>query len=125
MPEYEKFMEILQNAGIDTAIGMECCADMEDIYADVVQTYFDEDNTADLQGALDSGDAMLYGTYAHGVKSASKSIGAMDFADFAYDLEMAGKAGDMDKIKAEHERFIAEYAKVQAILREALDAIEA
>lgn len=124
MPEYEKFMEILQSNGIDTAIGMECCADMEDIYADVVQTYYDEDNSADLQNALDNNDAGLYGTYAHGVKSASKSIGAMSFADFAYELELAGKAGDMDKIRAEHERFLSEYAKVQAILKNALDAIE-
>lgn len=124
MSEFEEFMRILSEGGIDTAVGMECCADMEDIYADVVQTYYEEDNSQDLIDALEKGDASLYATYAHGIKSASKSIGAMEFADLAYELELAGKDGDMNKIQSEHERFLAEYKKVQEVLEKALATVE-
>ena len=124
MPEYEEFMNILKDAGINTEIGLECCADMEDIYVDVVNTYHEEDNTKDLEDALQKKDLSLYGTYAHGVKSASKSIGAMDFAELAYSMELAGKEGNLEMIEKNHAHFLEEYKKVQDVLDKALQTVE-
>lgn len=125
MNEFQEFLNVLETGGIDISIGMECCADMEDIYYDVVQTYYEENDTKKLIDALNAGDAMLYGTISHGMKSASKSIGAMEFAELAFEFEKMGKDGKLDEIRAGHDDFIAKYNELQKLLKNALDTVEA
>lgn len=101
---------------IDKSVGMEYCMDDEDFYKEVLQTYIEEssEHKAELEQALAEGDIQNYTVKIHSVKSTSKMVGAMSFADKAYALEMAGKEGRLDDIKAGHAACMAAYDEVVA-----------
>lgn len=109
---------------IDKSIGMEYCMDDEDFYHEILSTYIEEcpEHKAELKEALDAGDIQNYTVKIHAVKSTSKMIGAMGFADKAYALEMAGKEGRMDDIRAGHEACMAAYDEVVAEAQKLLNA---
>lgn len=44
--------------------------------------------------AVDKGDAVTAGSVAHALKSAARTVGAMQFGELCQEMEMAGKAGD-------------------------------
>ncbi len=65
-----------------------------------------------LKGALDNSDADMVRLQAHTLKGASANIGASSFRDVAYQIETAGKEGDLamagmrfEKIEGEFEIF--------------------
>ncbi len=65
-----------------------------------------------LKGALDNSDADMVRLQAHTLKGASANIGASSFRDVAYQIETAGKDGDLamagmrfEKIEGEFEMF--------------------
>jgi two-component system sensor histidine kinase/response regulator len=53
-----------------------------------------EERMAVLQTTIDSGDAARAGDVAHELKSAARSVGAMDMGELCERIEEAGKAGD-------------------------------
>ncbi len=53
-----------------------------------------------------------YTIAVHGVKSAMKSIGAVELSEQAKALEMAGKENDIAYIRAHHDEMLAEYQRV-------------
>lgn len=99
---------------IDKKIGMEFCMDDEDFYHEILETYIEEsaEHKEALQKFLDEGDIENYTIRIHSVKSTSKTIGAMKFADKAFELEKAGKEGRLDDIKANHSATMEAYDKV-------------
>jgi HPt (histidine-containing phosphotransfer) domain-containing protein len=54
-------------------------------------------------------DFKNYEILVHALKSTSKMIGAMGLSELAASLEKAGNEGNGDKIRAEHEHFLADY----------------
>jgi HPt (histidine-containing phosphotransfer) domain-containing protein len=50
-----------------------------------------------LKEALDNGDALSVQRQAHTLKGASANIGAVALQEMAYQIEVAGEAGDLVK----------------------------
>ena len=77
---------------IDESIGLEFCAD-QDLYMEMLGSFVEEyeETKANIEETYASKDWATYAVRVHGLKSASKMIGAMPLADKAYELEMAGK----------------------------------
>lgn len=59
-----------------------------------------------------SGDIQNYVITVHALKSNAKSIGALEAADKAYKLEMAGKQGDTNMIQADTAALIETYKRL-------------
>ena len=53
-----------------------------------------------LRGCLDAGDARGAEIRAHTIKGASANIGGERLREVAFEMEKAGKAGDLSAIKA-------------------------
>lgn len=58
-----------------------------------------------------------YTIEVHALKSASRQIGAMELGKLAEELEMAGKAGDIDVIQKKTNKMLAQYLQYQMILQ--------
>ena len=74
--------------------------------------------------AFESENLKDYATEVHGVKSASKSIGAELLSEEAKELEFAGKDENLNFIKLHHYNFMQSYSSMIEELREALDKLE-
>ena len=61
-----------------------------------------------------------YTTYAHSLKSTSRTIGDDSLADLAAKLEKAADGNDMDVISAEHDRMMEMYDHTVDVVYEAL-----
>ena len=57
-----------------------------------------------------------YTIEVHALKSASKQIGAMQLGGLAEELEMAGKAGNIDTIQKKTNKLLTEYLQLQMVL---------
>ena len=103
---------------IDESIGLEFCGDQE-LYTEMLESFIEEydETKANIEDTYSSKDWATYAVRVHGLKSASKMIGAYpEVSDDAYELEMAGKESN--------EALIQE--KTQALLnyyKETVDAI--
>ncbi|MDR2079009.1 MAG: response regulator [Treponema sp.] len=61
-----------------------------------------------IRAAVDSGNIALYTTLVHALKSASRSIGALDFGDFAAEMERAGNNQDITTIHGKTDELLEE-----------------
>ena len=96
--------------GMDVATALDFLDNNEDIYVQVVEVYIEEYIREDIDRALEASDIDLYRTRVHALKSSSRSIGAMELAKGAEELEMAAKASDLDLINAKHAKVMSEYS---------------
>ncbi len=66
-------------------------------FADLIETFFTTgpEFIQTMKKALESGDAELFTRSAHTLKSNSKTFGALEFAEKAFELEKMGSAGDL------------------------------
>ena len=78
---------------IDTELGMSYCANMEDLYREMLEIYIDEyeKKSSLLRNTFESEDWENYQVYVHGLKSTSLSIGGKKVSELAKSLEMAAK----------------------------------
>jgi PAS domain S-box-containing protein len=53
----------------------------------------------DIDAALTAGDVLGLGAIGHRMKSSASSVGAIGFAELCFTLELAGKDGDMVKVR--------------------------
>lgn len=67
---------------------------------------------ADLRAASQAGEAATAGAVAHKLKSSARSVGALVLGDLCAEMEKAGKAGDIEAVKALLPRFESELAVV-------------
>ncbi len=112
----EKMLEGLK--GIDTKKGIENCGSLEG-YKPVLDIYYGsiDEGADDLIRLFNTGDWKGYMVKVHGVKSTSRLIGALAFADRAQELEDAARNEDERILMQEHEGFIMEYRGFKNILR--------
>ena len=99
---------------IDKQVGIEYSAGDENFYKELLGVYLEqaEDKKKVMQQAIDTNDIENYTIQVHSLKSNSKMIGAVKFADMALELEKAGKANEIDYIKQQHKPLMKEYDKV-------------
>ncbi|MCR4715587.1 MAG: DegV family EDD domain-containing protein [Lachnospiraceae bacterium] len=105
--------------GIDGAIAIKNSGS-EDAFKSVLGIFYEsiDDKSKELESFYENEDWDNYTIKVHALKSSAKLIGAMELSDAAKDLEMAGKASDIDFIKAHHEDLITDYLKYQDTLSE-------
>lgn len=97
---------------LNTEMGLEYCADDEDIYLEVLEGYVEEDRREELNQLFEQENWPEYRVIAHAIKSTSLTIGAEELSQKAKALEFASADGDGDFIKAHHQEMIDMYADI-------------
>lgn len=98
---------------LDIAKGFTYCGNQKN-YIEILRRHRDggEENMSQVQELFDKGDWKNYIIVVHGIKSSMMSIGAVCLSEQARALELAGKGGNFDYIRKEHDRMMAEYHRV-------------
>ena len=91
-----------------------------DAYLPLLKIFYEaiDETEAAIEGFYTDRNLKDYTIKVHALKSSAKIIGAKDFGEEAQLLENAGKAGNMDYIRAHHEDFIETYRGFKAQLAE-------
>jgi HPt (histidine-containing phosphotransfer) domain-containing protein len=72
--------------------------------------------------ALAQGDAATVGKVAHALKGSARAVGADEFAAIAFELEQAGKQGDLSNAPDALQRLQAYWQSLEAHLQEQIAA---
>lgn len=102
---------------LNTALGLEYCGEMEDLYEDMLRDYVDSDRVGELNDLFAAQDWTNYRVSIHGVKSTTLMIGGEALSAKAKELELAAADGNIDFIKANHEQVMAEYSQLLDTIR--------
>jgi CheY-like chemotaxis protein len=86
---------------IDVQVGVNNTGGSLVSYLRVLRMFYNdaEGRIAIIKNAASEGDAKLYTTMVHALKSAARSIGAVEFGDFAEAMEAAGRNRDIPIIR--------------------------
>ena len=92
------------------------------LYLKLLEEYVksSEDKKKRLQECFTGRNMKDYTTYAHSLKSTSRTIGDDSLADLAARLEKAANGNDPDVISAEHDRMMERYDHTVDVVYEAL-----
>ena len=87
--------------GMDMYKSLESYGGSVTIYHNILKTYYSDIREKEelLPSLFEKEDVENFTIQVHALKSASRSVGAYDLGEEAYNLEMAGKAGDWVTIK--------------------------
>lgn len=112
-------------SGLDKKSAMTYCADSEEIYQEMLATYYEQSEKyrANLSEYYKNRDWKQYKVIIHALKSTSLLIGAPDLSKKAKQLENAAKECDEDVLFAEHEKFMEEYQIVLKAVCKELQAV--
>ena len=102
---------------IDVETGIMHCGG-EEVYLDILRSYYEDidDTIAQLDSYLENGDTRSYSIRVHSLKSTSRTIGAEELGEKAKELEDAGKNGDIEFIRKNHDAFIELFMRVRNII---------
>ena len=111
--------------GIDADAALKSCGS-EAALKDVCQIFYDSMDVKEkeLRTFYDGEDWENYTIKIHALKSSARLIGALSLGVDAEALEMAGKKGDIDYIKQNHERVMEDYVAFRGILSDVVDVKE-
>lgn len=114
----DKIVANKENISIDALFGITNCAGSEEIYVDVLQTFFEtgKEKIELLQKLFNNKDWENYQIEAHGVKSASANIGAKKLSELAKGQEFAVKEQRITDCENNHDAMINEYNVVLDLL---------
>ncbi|MCR5675385.1 MAG: response regulator [Lachnospiraceae bacterium] len=118
----QAWLKQLELAGISVQDGIRYSADKPDLYRELLKDYLNgvEKKRAQLAEDFTARDWSAYHILVHALKSSSRTIGAMETAELAKDLEHAAVIGDGDFIIAHHEEFMIRYEKTAEDIRKAI-----
>ena len=111
---------------INEKAALEYCGGDQAFYKQLVENYLEEESEKreKLTTFCQKQDMKNYQIFVHGLKSASRMIGADDLSDHAKSLEDAAKGEDKDLIAKEHPILMDEYALVCQTMRGLFDIPE-
>ena len=91
-------------------------------YREILSLYAEdsEEKIRQIEGMLEREELPDYVIEVHGLKSASRSVGALGLSELAKELEEAGKAGDIDTVKKKNEKLLKLYREVSEAARKYL-----
>lgn len=115
----EKALEALRQAGINTALGISYCGDLEG-FRDIIHMYYNEGpkRRKNLEQLYKEEDWANYVIAVHALKSNSKGVGAEELGELALALEMAGKEGRFDYISDHHDEMMEQHDALLKMLSE-------
>lgn len=105
---------------LNTDIGLEYCADDEEIYLEVLEGYVEEDRREELEDLFAAENWPDYRVIVHSVKSTSLTIGAEELSEKAKALELAAADGDAAFVRSNHQDMIDTYTDILNKISEAL-----
>lgn len=107
----------LRRAGINIEQGVSYCGDKEGL-REIMRIYHSEGSkrSSQLRQYFKEQDWKNYVITVHALKSNSKGIGAMELADLALNLEMAGKGNSIGYILENHEKLMENHEELLAAL---------
>jgi len=105
---------------LDTSMGLSCCADDLALYKDILSEYMNDNRVEELNRYFNKQDWKNYIVDAHGLKSASLSIGAMSLSEEAKRLEISAKSEDYETVVKYHEDTMKHYEEILEKLKQAL-----
>ena len=110
----EELKPLLECKQIDVKAGLKNSASPA-LYIEVLNIYYDsfDEVSEELNRFVSEEDFKNYTIKIHALKSSSKIIGAGELGDMAQKLEDAGKAGNYDFIRGNHESFMKDYARIR------------
>ncbi len=111
--------------GIDADAALKGCGS-ESALKDVCQIFYDSIDVKEkeLRGFYEEEDWENYTIKIHALKSSARLIGALVLGTDAEALEMAGKKGDVDYIRENHERVMSDYTAYRDVLAAVVDVQE-
>ena len=112
----ESIIDLNTLSELKTTVGPEFIGELVDTYLEETPRLIEE-----LGLHLDKQDAVAFGRTAHSIKSSSASLGALEFAALAKELELMGKAGNLTGAEAKVEQLKMDYGKVERALKELKD----
>lgn len=88
--------------------------------SELIDTFLEDSRQlmAAMRQAVVEGNAEDFRRAAHSLKSNSNNFGALHLAALAKDLEMAGKAGQLEGASDKVEQLAIEYAQVERALQD-------
>ena len=86
----------------------------------MMNDYIASDRHDKLNMTYSAGNWADYRVNIHAVKSISRTLGINDLGDEAFDLEMAAKNNDIDRIVSGHGKFILHYEEIMGKIRQIL-----
>lgn len=107
---------------LDTETGLKNNGGIIKNYYEIVNVYVisGKKEFANAKKYFETGDIKDYTITVHGIKSASRGIGAVDLGEEAYALELAGKENNTEFIETNHPAFMEHYQKVLDEIKEKL-----
>ena len=112
-------LEPKENIVLDYEKGISGVGGDAGIYKEILSLYAEEseEKIKLITGILEREDLPNYVIEVHGLKSASRSIGAFGLSELAKELEAAGKAGDIDTLKKKNGELVKLYREVSELAR--------
>ncbi|MDR1874755.1 MAG: response regulator [Synergistaceae bacterium] len=103
------FFGLLDVPGLSVEEGLNNSGGSVAAYLDILAVFCMDANekVQQIEQCVEQGDLGLYMTLVHALKSASRSIGAMEFGDFAARMEEASRAGDAEAVARETGAFLS------------------
>lgn len=104
--------------GLSTDIGLMRTGGDEKVYGAILNTYLTEGKRKieDILDEHEKGDLSMFIINVHAVKGSSAGIGGMEVSELFKELELAGKAGDMDVIEDKLPGAIRKYEELLEIV---------
>ncbi len=106
----------LAQSGVNVDMGLDYCAGDEDFYREMLRLFSDqgEEKRAEIAALYESANWADYAIKVHALKSTSLTIGAEALSAQAKELELAGKRGDVDFIRAHHHALLSAHEELCA-----------
>lgn len=97
---------------LDIKSAMAFCLNSEELYLNIVNTYYSENRLEDIRNYYKEKDFENYRIQVHALKSGSRTIGAGELSDHALALEMAARNNETDFILENTEELLKEYSEL-------------
>jgi len=106
----------LAQSGINVDVGLDYCAGDEDFYREMLRLFSTqgEEKRTEIAALYENADWTDYAIKVHALKSTSLTIGAEALSAQAKELELAGKRGDVDFIRAHHHALLSAHEELCA-----------
>ena len=113
----------LEEAGVNTGIGLGRCQNDVKMYKNILGTFASEEKekSQSLRKSFEAEDTKEYGIFIHSVKSTAATIGAMRLSELAAKLERAAKDGNTAAIREGHVQVMEMYAALAELIRSRMD----
>ena len=110
----------LAQAGVNVEMGLDYCGGDQEFYQEMLEMFRDqgEAKREEIGELYESGDWGEYAVKVHALKSTSLTIGAEELSAQAKELELAGKRGDGEFIRARHSQLLQAHEALCARLEE-------